>query len=368
MTALCNTPVVVILFNRPNLLHALIKRLRDVKPSHLLVIADGPRHDRPADVELCHAARQIIASVDWPCRIDRNEASQNMGCDQRIMTGLDWAFGLVDRAIILEDDILPTPDFFRWAERMLVRHDGDDRIAMVCGHNPLAVWGDPRADGILAKRGSVWGWATWAGAWRRINATCLAGDPEAARDEINRLGLDPLLSEHLAIYLTAWRQGRLSPWDLTMSVKRAINGDWAIVSPANLVRHCGAQADATHLTSPNDFSSSIPVFAARQTAEHSPLLVQGDASFDRASVLVELMSRCANPAVALRLARALPGDPAVTARLPVEPRLRHHLSPFRMPEESAALLEHLKANGLRSGQAEEIAAVLRTAVHGNVAS
>jgi hypothetical protein len=329
----------------------------------MLIIADGPRPDRPDDVALCHAARGVVDDIDWPCRIEWNSSVDNLGCDRRITTGLDWAFGLVDRAIILEDDTLPTEDFFAWAELMLDRHEGSETIGMVCGNNPLAVWGDPSRDMILARRGSIWGWATWANAWRRTMEANLAGDPASAHDEISRLGLDPFLAQHLSVYLETWRQGRLSAWCVTLSVKMALLGQRAVISPVNLIRNCGIGPEATRTTFADDFSSQTPVFAARLLAEPTTMPPgTDDASFDRASVLVELMRSCANPMMAIRLARALAGEAARGTTLPIEPRMRHHLLPFQNPGESLVLLNHLQSHGLRTHQVDRIAGALRAAI------
>ena len=60
-----------------------------------------------------------------------------MGCAKRIVSGLDWVFSRVDRAIILEDDCLAHPDFFRFCEELLTRYEDNERIMQICGTNPL---------------------------------------------------------------------------------------------------------------------------------------------------------------------------------------------------------------------------------------
>ncbi len=60
--------------------------------------------------------------MDWPCEIVRNYAETNLGCDARIASGIDWAFEQVDEAILLEDDLILDPSFFRWCADMLSRY------------------------------------------------------------------------------------------------------------------------------------------------------------------------------------------------------------------------------------------------------
>ena len=46
-------PVVMLVFNRPELTRAVLDQIRPARPSVLLVVADGPRPGHPADGEKC---------------------------------------------------------------------------------------------------------------------------------------------------------------------------------------------------------------------------------------------------------------------------------------------------------------------------
>jgi len=83
-------------------------------------VADEPRPDQPEDVRDCVAARSIIEQVDWDCQVMKNYADVNLGGGRRIASGLGWVFDTVDRAIVLEDDCLPHPSFFRYCEEVIL--------------------------------------------------------------------------------------------------------------------------------------------------------------------------------------------------------------------------------------------------------
>ena len=117
-----NTAVAFIIFKRPEETQRVFAEIRKVKPPKLLVVADGSRPDRPGEDLQCAAARAIIDQVDWECEIFRNYADTNLGCRDRISSGLDWVFDTVEEAIIIEDDCLPHPTFFRFAEELLERY------------------------------------------------------------------------------------------------------------------------------------------------------------------------------------------------------------------------------------------------------
>ena len=74
---------------------------------------------------------------------------RNLGCGARVSSGLDWVFDAVDEAIVIEDDCLPHPSFFPFAEAMLARYRDDERIGMVAGTNYFS---DRRAAGAGSSR------------------------------------------------------------------------------------------------------------------------------------------------------------------------------------------------------------------------
>ena len=209
MTGALSTPVALVLFNRPARVREVLAVLRQVRPARVLAIADGPRPTHPADVEACRAAREALIEIDWPCTVERRFADTNLGCDERVVSGLDWVFGRTREAIVLEDDVLAHPSFFAWAEAMLGRFRSDPDVLMISGHNPIGRWpigaagapaGEseaPASDHVRSRRGSVWGWTTTAESWRVIRLTNLGGAPSSAAADLAALQLDPLVAEHL---------------------------------------------------------------------------------------------------------------------------------------------------------------------------
>lgn len=163
-----SVPVVLIVFNRPELTRRNLDVIRKVQPSTLLVIADGPRADHPEDAEHCAAVRRELEAIDWPVDLRLRLSEKNLGCEANIELGLDWAFEQVDRAIILEDDCLADPSFFDYAEELLERYQDDDRVWHIAGNSHWVEPGSFRNRSYaFSTWASVWGWATWSRAWQR---------------------------------------------------------------------------------------------------------------------------------------------------------------------------------------------------------
>ncbi len=90
------TPVAFIIFKRPDTTERVFEAIRQAQPPKLLVIADGPRVDRPGEAEKCAAARAVIERVDWDCEVLKNYVGINLGCGKRVSSGLDWVFDMVE--------------------------------------------------------------------------------------------------------------------------------------------------------------------------------------------------------------------------------------------------------------------------------
>jgi hypothetical protein len=129
----CPTPVALIIFNRPHLTEKVFSQIAAVRPAKLLVVADGPRC--PQEVEPCQKSRATIDRIDWVCEVETNYSDINLGCRERIVSGLNWVFSRVDEAIILEDDCLPHSCFFHFCETLLDKYRHDNRVMEIGGGN-----------------------------------------------------------------------------------------------------------------------------------------------------------------------------------------------------------------------------------------
>lgn len=258
-----DTPVALLIFNRPDTTAKVFGEIAKAKPSKLLIVSDGPRPDRPGEAELCAAARAIVEQVNWDCEVLRNYSEKNLGCRQRVASGLDWVFKHVKEAIILEDDCLPDQSFFAFCQELLSRYRDDSRVMQICGSNFLNSWKrDERFSYYFSKYGPVWGWASWARAWK-YNDVEMKIWPEI---KSKRIYEDFSFNEEEA----RWRldlydkvySGEIDTWDYQWGFAKMINSGLSIIPTTNLVSNIGFRADGTHT-----LSADNNPYAAMQTGE-----------------------------------------------------------------------------------------------------
>ena len=242
-----NTPVVFMVFNRPEPTRRVLERIRQAQPPKLLVVCDGARPGVPTDAGRVAEVRALIAQgVDWPCEVLTNYAPANLGCRERVATGLNWAFSQVEEAIILEDDCLPDPSFFPYCEELLTRYRDDPRVMHIGGGNLATRYLHGEASYWFSHQTSIWGWATWRRAWCHYDLEMTTWD---ARADALRSSFSSRWETHF--WLPIFNQTRLdhrktNTWDFSWAYTcRSLHG-LCIVPRHNLVANIGFGDDSTH--------------------------------------------------------------------------------------------------------------------------
>ncbi len=280
MIADSQPPVAFLVFNRPDCTRRVFAAIRAARPSKLLVVADGPRAGHPTDDADCRAVRTIIEDgVDWDCEVLTHFSPTNLGCRQRVASGLDWVFAQVEQAIILEDDCLPAPEFFVFCARMLERFREDDRVLMIGGTNYLLNEMQLPESYFFSRYFAIWGWATWRRAWRLYNRQ-MDGWP-AMRDAGGLRGFYP--QEFMVNYMSRLFDTGVQPgcntWDIQWFYTCLTNKGLSIVPRVNLISNIGLVG--TH-TSDDHSNHNFPVFPFDAVNLVHPSLVAPHPDYDAA--------------------------------------------------------------------------------------
>lgn len=236
-------PVALFAFNRPETTAQVFAAIRAARPSRLFLVCDAPRADRPGERERCAAVRTLLENVDWPCAVERQYADENMGCRRRISSGIDWVFSRTEEAIFLEDDTLPEPTFFRFADELLERYRDDERVLMISAYNVMG--GAPSSESYwFSLLPRIWGWAGWRRAWQGYDVT-MADWPAmketpawTARTRAEREAYGPFFDQVKA--------GRMDTWDAQVCLHAWRTGRVAAIPAENLITNIGFGGGATN--------------------------------------------------------------------------------------------------------------------------
>ena len=240
------SPVVMIIFNRPDLTEILFREVARAKPSKLLVIADGPRPGRVEEALRVAETRKIIERVDWECEVLRCFSDINLGCKNRVASGITWVFEQVEEAIILEDDCIPDPSFFIYCDDLLAKYRHDSEVMMIAGSCFLGERAPKEESYYFSQLPLIWGWASWRRAWATYDVTLRGWLEYRPSPDFARVLPSTTARRHYRRQIDRTYSGTLDTWDLQWSyaVWRA-NG--VCINPTrNLIRNLGFGPGATH--------------------------------------------------------------------------------------------------------------------------
>jgi len=125
----------------------------------IYVSIDGPKNEYDKIEQL------KIISLIKKNKIKYRVLEKNYGCQKAVLSALDWFFLIEKKGIILEDDILPGNDFFRFCNELLVKYRNNKKIFSISGFNPLNKNLNIDGDYFHSKFFMCWGWATWKDRW-----------------------------------------------------------------------------------------------------------------------------------------------------------------------------------------------------------
>jgi hypothetical protein len=270
------TPVALIIFNRPHTTERVFAEIAQAKPPKLFVIADGPRPDRLGEAEKCVATRAIIDRVDWECEVFKNYSEVNLGCGRRPATGISWVFEQVEEAIILEDDCVPHPTFFRFCEELLERYRDDERVMHIAGNN--FQFGRRRTpfSYFLSWHNICWGWASWRRAWQHFDMGVKLWPPFRDTSWLLDIVGDARAAQYWQkVFDQAYAsKGNVEYWDYQWTFTCWAQNGLSILPNTTLISNIGFGEGATHTKSSRDIRRNLPTTEMSFPLRHPPYVVR----------------------------------------------------------------------------------------------
>lgn len=279
-----DTAVLLVVFNRPYTTRRVFEAIRQARPRRLYIAADGPRPGVETDVYNCAEVRKIADDVDWPCEVKKLYRETNLNCGRGPSSAFTWFFTHEEEGIILEDDCLPSPSFFRYCEELLIRYRHDTRVMHIGGNNFNKGWrNDKDYSYYFSSSGHIWGWATWRRAWNKFDFNMALYDKLRRKNFFTRYFLNPLerMYRLRKFDLTVARQGRADWWDYQWDFARYVNSGLAIVPAVNLVRNIGFDENATHTGNTASSAANLVAQDIGFPLRHPPFMIRDKKSDEK---------------------------------------------------------------------------------------
>lgn len=241
------TPILFLVFNRPDTTEQVFKKIREIKPKQLYIAADGPRLTKEGESDKCKKVRAIIdEGMDWDCIVHKLYREENLGCGIAVSTAITWFFKNIEEGIILEDDTVPDNSFFYYCEELLSFYRNENSIMHISGNN-YAPSAKSTASYFFTRLPFIWGWATWRRAWNKYNFDNKYISIEQKKSIVEKA----FSSKEIANYwISIFTDFHLKPhsytWDFQWFLSIWNNNGLVIQPRKNLVKNIGFHEEATH--------------------------------------------------------------------------------------------------------------------------
>jgi hypothetical protein len=242
--------VLIVAYRRVENLATLIKLLQSEGVSRIYISIDqAPTSDTRAmqDVQkVIETALFFRGTIGIDIKVFIH--SENVGCAVGVLSACDWFYKNESFGIVLEDDCMPTTEFFRYIADSQIVIEEDAEIWLACGTQfaPADLTND---SWVLSRYALIWGWATSSQKWAVI------------RDNLRCLDSQNYLEKTRVTDRVYWAAGSrraqkgLDVWDTVLLQRMQVNSAKAILPRESLISNIGIDSVATHTVNPSPWLS-----------------------------------------------------------------------------------------------------------------
>ncbi len=239
-----NLAVLVVAYLRPDNLGRILEFAQRAGVNRFFISIDFPRDTKERNLELHSEVLSVARNFQKSsgCEVQIFERKQNVGCSAAVLSSCDWFFENVDHGIVLEDDCLPTLDFFAYCADAFPIIEENQGIWLACGTQfapPFSTepW-------VLSRYPLTWGWATTKKNWIEISSSLMESHVElkASRER----GITFPESTYWNAGALRAKSGVSDAWDTPLAQTMLLRSKLAILPRIALVSNIGNDSQATH--------------------------------------------------------------------------------------------------------------------------
>jgi hypothetical protein len=291
-----DTPVLLIAFNRPETTYHIFEQIKRVRPSRLYIFQDALRNED--DRETSDVCKRLLdeSQINWKCHVERWSPESNLGLAVGITSAITWAFETCERLIILEDDCLPHPSFFTYAQHMLDKYENNYRIMHISGTAIQQPREMPAGDHFFSRIGHVSGWATWKRAWAKYDFW-MEGFPEMVKErKLQKLFGDANLAKYWQQqFEDVYARQKKHTWTFQWQYSMFENYGLAVVPNVNLISNLGVETP-TFNSGLDTYFKETKAWKSMETTAHLTLdswfeaHMKNGSSYRKPSVMLQFAS------------------------------------------------------------------------------
>lgn len=239
-------PIAMFVYNRLDMVKKTLCSLKKniyAEDSILHIFADGAKPNiSNSELEKVKKVRDFIKSEQWCKEVIIVESKVNLGLANSIIKGVTDVVNKHGKVIVLEDDLLLSPNFLSFMNSALSLYENESKVGSISGYvYPVK---EKFPDLFFATLPECLGWATWKRAWNVFETDiykCIAFfDSE---DKIRRFEYN--YSYGAYDFLFAQKSKKVDSWYIRWAASLFHHNMLTLYPGNNLVSHIGYEA-GTH--------------------------------------------------------------------------------------------------------------------------
>jgi len=245
-------PICLFTYNRLSETKQTVEALQNnflAKESDLFIFSDGGKNE-VSKVKV-QEIRAYIKTIVGFNSINIVESIENKGLANSIISGVTQVVNKYEKVIILEDDLITSPNFLNFMNQALDFYKNDAQVQSINGFSLLI--NSNINDVYFQTRPFPWGWATWQDRWREelFNKSEIKKEIDLNKELLknfkNKCGRD------ISKMLVDSVNGVNDSWYVRWTYNHFINKTISVYPRESLVANIGFGADGTHCKGINTY-------------------------------------------------------------------------------------------------------------------
>ena len=237
-------PICLFTYNRLDLTQKTVRALQAnylAIKSDLYIFSDGPRDK---DIDKVNQVRSYLCTIEGFKTVNIFESELNKGLAESIIHGVSQVISKTGEVIVLEDDLLTSPDFLTFMNQALNFYKEESKVFSISGFT-MPIHGVEIENVYFTQRASSWGWATWNDRWNAIDWEVRDYknfmNSSKQRKAFNKMGTD------LSSMLKKQMQGKINSWAIRWCYHQFKYNLYSVHPTASKIKNIGlSHSDATH--------------------------------------------------------------------------------------------------------------------------
>lgn len=247
-------PICLFTYNRLSETHQTVEALKQnylAPESELVIFSDGPKNEN--SLPKVEAVRQYLYSISGFKSVKIIESQENKGLADSIIYGVSQIVEKYGKVIVMEDDLISSPNFLSFMNQALDFYIHDKNIQSINGYS-LSLK-DKSNEVYFQIRPFSWGWATWNDRWntkifdRKNLKTAIESNPYLLKAFKLKCGSD------IPKMLLNSIDNINDSWYVRWAFDHFRNNRYSVSPAYSFITNIGYSTEATHCKGINTYTS-----------------------------------------------------------------------------------------------------------------